>query len=441
MFRFDEAFRRELQGNWLPLATAFSCLLFGLSSSAFASPFLFPEVIAEFGWSREQATLLASFKYAFASISALVFGLVIDRIGVWLALSLLMTLAGSAMVMWIWIENLPMYYLSGAMTGIAVGGGGIALKVLVARSFHISHGTAMGIVLMGSATAGTLIPIIISLLISKLGWRYGFAAMSLSIWFIVIPFLIMGYHSSRKSPVVMQASRELHDLPTTAAIAGDQAGLLARIRETLRNRTFWIIALGGLIISAVDAAFFQHQVLILKDFDYSPAAVVSIVSVMGLISVGARLVSGNILDSTSNRGLAGLYIALLASCVLAPFLALPIILVSFVLLRAFGHAAVLLDTTVMTKHAFGNTRSLGMLYGFMAVLSNAGSAAGPWLMGRMFDVTGSYDLAYVTLAGLTVAAVVLALNIRPAYWLAMNKKAKERQVVVQTQSIPVDSRS
>jgi MFS family permease len=440
MLRFDEAFRRELQGNWLPLATAFSCLLFGLSSSAFAAPFLFPEVIAEFGWSREQATLLASFKYAFASVSALIFGLVIDRIGVWLALSLLMTLAGAAMVMWIWIANLPMYYLSGAMTGIAVGGGGIALKVLVARSFHISHGTAMGIVLMGSATAGTLIPIIISLLISKLGWRYGFAAMSLSIWFIVIPFLIMGYRRSKKSPV-MQASREPHETATAAATTGDQASLLARIRGTLGNRTFWIIALGGLIISAVDAAFFQHQVLILKDFNYSPAAVVSIVSVMGLISVGARLVSGNILDSSSNRGLAGLYIALFASCVIAPFLAFPLVLMSFVLLRAFGHAAVLLDTTVMTKHAFGNTKSLGMLYGFMAVLSNVGNAAGPWIMGRIFDVTGSYDLAYATLAGLTMAAVVLALNIHPAYWLAVNQKAKNRQAAVQAQTIPVEPRS
>lgn len=432
MFRFDEAFLRELRGNWLPLATAFTCLLFGLSSSAFAAPFLFPEVIAEFGWSREQATLLASTKYVFASVSALAFGLVIDRIGVWLALSLLMTLAGSAMVIWIWMSSLTIYYLSGAMTGIAIGGGGIALQVLVARSFHISHGTAMGIVLMGSASAGALIPVTISVLISKLGWRYGFAALSLSIWFIVMPFLIVGYLRSRKLEGMPSPGPAAPDPTSVAATAGTRPGLATRIRKVLGQKSFWTIAMAGLVISAVDTAFFQHQVLILRDFLYSPAAVVSIVSIMGLISVGARLVSGNILDSSSNRGLAGLYTTLLVSCLLAPYLAMPIILVTFMVLRSFGHASVLLDTAVMTKHAFGNSQNLGLLYGFMAILSNVGSAAGPWLMGRVFDVTGSYNLAYVILAGLSLAAVLLALTITPTYWLAMNRRG-----VVKEQEGPV----
>lgn len=420
MFRLDEGFRRELRGNWLPLATAFSCLLFGLSSSAFAAPFLYPELIAEFGWSREEATLLASIKYAFASVSALAFGLVMHRIGVWLALSLMMALAGFGMVIWIWMSSLSMYYLSGAMTGIAIGGGGTALQVLVARSFHLSHGTAMGIVLMGSASAGALIPVTISLLVSKFGWRYGFAAMSLSIWFIVMPFLAMGYLRTRKEKQAPSASLIARDSASVVAITGTQPGVLAGVRDMLRHKAFWTIAMSGLIISAVDTAFFQHQVLILKDFLYSPAVVVSIVSIMGLISVGARLIAGNILDSTSNRGLAGLYAMLLATCLLAPYLALPVFLVTFMVLRSFGHAAVLLDTAVMTKHAFGNSQSLGMLYGFMAITSNVGSAAGPWLMGRIFDVTGSYNLAYAILAGLSLVAVLLAFSITPTYWLAMN---------------------
>jgi MFS family permease len=422
MFRFDEAFRREFPSNWLPLATAFVCLLFGLSSSAFSGPFLYPEVIAEFGWSREQATLYASAKYLFASVGALLFGLVIDRLGVWVTLLFLMTLAGCAMAMWIWMSSLTMYYVSGAMTGVAVGAGAMAIKVLVARSFHASHGTAFGIVLMGSAVAGTVIPPIIVFLIAKLGWRNGFAAMSLSVWFVVIPFLIIGYYRSRRPLGPMQADHATLELSSTTASAAEQGSIIARARECLRQKNFWMIALAGMFISAVDAAFFQHQVLILKDLKFSPATVISVVSIMGLISVGARLVAGNILDSASNKGLACLYLMLLVTCVAAPFLGVFIVLAIFVLCRAVGQAAVLLDIAVMTKHAFG-IRNLGMLFSFMSVFSQIGLATGPWLMGRIFDATGSYDIGYAILACFCVAAAVLAWNIKPTYWLEMNRQA------------------
>jgi MFS family permease len=435
MFRFDKAFRHEFQSNWLPLVTAFSCLLFGLSVPAFATPFLFPEVIAEFGWSREVATFIASIKYISAALGALFFGLVMHRVGEWRALLILMTLAGAAMLSWIWISDLTVYYLSGVMSGVAVGGGAMAIKLLVARSFHSSQGTAMGMVLMGSALAGTLIPVVITFLISTLGWRYGYAAMSLSIWAVVIPLLIYGYFHSRRQLLSAQPASDVQDSTSAAPSTGDHEGVVASIRYYLRQKNFWMIASAISISSLVDAGFYQHQVLILKDFSFSPATVVTISSIIGLISVGARVLSGNILDSTSNRGLAGFYLTLLLTCAAAPFLPVPVILITFMLLRAFGHAVVLLDTAVMTKHAFGNTKDLGILFALMSVCTSLGSASGPWLMARIFDVTGSYNLAYVIFAGFSILAVILALNIKSTYWLALNLKVVEPQGLVNYSSI------
>jgi MFS family permease len=426
MFKFDKALRAEFKTNWLPLLTAFSCLLFGLSASAFSMPFLFPEVISEFGWSREQATLLASTKYVFASLGALVFGLIIHRVGEWFTLLFAMSLAGAAMVSWIWMDGLTLYYISGAMSGFAVGGGAVALKVLVARSFHSSQGTAYGVVLMGSALAGSLIPVVISFLISSLGWRYGFAAMSLTIWLVVIPLLVFGYFHSRKQLAARHASEVAQDPFSAAALAGDQDGIAVRVRDYLRQKNFWMIAAAIAISSVVDAGFAQHQVLILKDFSFSPATVISIVTIMGFISVGARVLTGNVLDSSSTKGLAGFYFLLFLACVAAPFLPIPIILVAFMVCRAFGHAVVLLDAAVITKHAFGNTRHLGMLFALMSVCTSLSSAVGPWLMGRVFDVTGSYNLAYAIFAGLSLVAIVLAFRIKPTYWLTLNASVKSQ---------------
>lgn len=71
MLTFDKAFRDELRERWILLVAGFCCLFFGLSPGAFVLPFVFPEVIAEFGWTREQATLLASVKYLTTAIAAL----------------------------------------------------------------------------------------------------------------------------------------------------------------------------------------------------------------------------------------------------------------------------------------------------------------------------------------------------------------------------------
>lgn len=439
MFRFDEAFRREFRENWLLLVTAFSCMLFGLSSAAGSMPFLYPELIAEFGWSREQVMLYPSTKYAFATFGAIFFGLAIDRLGVWFSLLFLMSLSGVAMAIWLWMHSLSVYYLSAALGGVAIGGGAISIKILVSRALHRSQGTAMGVVLMGTALAATLIPIIISFLISTFGWRNGFAAMSLSIWLFVIPLLVWGYFYSKRQPVTAHSVPDMDRGALSGSPAGDQKAVLERVRGYLRNRNFWFIGVAAMISSVIDSGFYQNMVLILKDLSLEPATVVSLVSIIGMIGIGARLVSGNILDSRSNKGLAGLYLALLLTCLAAPFLSVPLILGFFMLARPLGQSVVLLDDTVMIKHSFGNTKDLGILFSLMYIFTHIGSAVGPWFMGRVFDAAGSYNFAYAIYGGLAIVAALAAYNIKPEFWLAMNrKKAEGDQVAANVPSIAAD---
>src|SRR5688572_19761063 len=98
MFTFDAAFRAEFREHWLVLLIAFTTLLFGFSAPAFALPFIFPEVIEHLGWTREQAMLLASSKYAIGAICALLVGRFVDRTGAWLSLIVTVSLGGVALL-------------------------------------------------------------------------------------------------------------------------------------------------------------------------------------------------------------------------------------------------------------------------------------------------------------------------------------------------------
>ncbi|MGI9362836.1 MAG: MFS transporter [Parasphingorhabdus sp.] len=414
MLKFDRSFLGELKESWLLLTVAFCCLLFGMSAGAFSMPFVYPEVIKEFGWTREQATLLATVKYAITAISALAVGRLIDSIGVWPALVGTTSLSAIALTSYLWVSDLNSYYLTGILLGCASGGGIVSVKVLVSKAFHNSQGTAMGIALLGIALGGTLIPIIITALISALGWRYGFAILSLAVWFITLPLIVAGYLSpARRKAAKTQAARA--DEETNKDFAPEVRALFAK-------KNFWLIAVAVFGAATVDTAFGQHQVLIFRDLNFSASATAYAVSMIGLAGIISRVIVGNILDRASNKGLAVLYLTMSIASVAALALLNPIVLFVFIILRAVGHSTVLLDTTVMSKHAFGNSRNMGTLLGLFTAFSSAGFAFGPWIMGRMFDTMGTYRPAYFVFALLPILLMVLALRIRPDYWLKINRK-------------------
>lgn len=425
MFKFDAAFREEFRAHWLLLSIAFSCLLFGLSAPAFALPFMFPEVIKEFGWTREQATLIASVKWVAGAFSAIIVGRFVDKTGAWVALLITISIGGTAMLSFLWISSLPSYYLSGLLLGFAGPGAMVAVKVLISRTFHTSQGTAMGITLQGTNLGAVIVPILITYLVSAFGWRSGMAMLSMGIWVIALPLLLVGYFSPRTSfgrrAPILSASAQA-GLPRAAGTDGP------RVRDVMKTGNFWLIAGAVFIGGVVDSAFIQHQVLIFQDMKLSKESIALGISAIGLVGIFGRVLVGNILDGSSNKGLAYLYVSLTLSSLLAFFLDNAVAFVLFVALRAIGHATVLLDTTVMAKHSYG-MHNLGTLLGIFTACTGIGFALGPWAMGRLHDYSGSYELAFILLAALPFMAAIMAWFIRPTFWLGLRGKAKGKTEV------------
>ena len=414
MFRFDAAFRAEFRENWLVLLVAFSCFLFGFSAPAYALPFIFPEVIDHLGWTREQATLLASSKYAVGIVCALLVGRFVDRTGAWLSLLVTVSMGGLALTSFLWISTLTSYYLVGILLGFASGGTMVALKVLISRSFHNSQGTAMGLVLMGSVLGSVVLPFAITAADAALGWRGGIAAMSAGIWLVAVPMLLYGLVSPH-----MAFGRRTIAVPLDKAAAPGPAN--QPLREIMREPRFWMIGIAVMTVGMIDQAFTQHQVLIFKDVGLSPEWTAAAVSGIGVMGIVTRLFVGNMLDATSNRGLAILWWVLSLSILMAFALGNPIVLVAFIVLRATGHSAVMLDTTIMTKHVYGPGQ-IGTLIGIYTAMVSAGFALGPWLMGRMYDMSGSYASSYILFAILPILASLLIWPIKPVFWLELKAR-------------------
>lgn len=414
MFRFDAAFRAEFRENWRVLVIAFLTLLFGFSAPAFALPYIFPAVIDHLGWTREQAMLLASSKYAIGAVCALLVGRFVDKTGAWLSLLFTVSLGGVALLSFLWIDTLPVYYAMGIFLGFASGGTMVAVQVLIGRAFHRSQATAMGIALMGNLAGSALIPFAIVAATHAFGWRGGIAAMSAGIWLAAVPMLLFGLVSPsmafgrrpKKAPV--DAEVQVPDLPQ-----GDT------VRQLMKEPRFWLIGVAIFLVSVVDQAFTQHQVLMFQDAGIDGYWQAAGMSAIGLFGIVTRLLVGNILDATSNRGLAILWWVLSASILMAFWLASPVVFVAYIVTRAVGHSAVMLDSVTLAKHVWGPSRTLGTLLGAYTAMSSAGFALGPWLMGWLHDHSGSYTSTYLIFAIFPIVASLLIWRIVPVFWLKL----------------------
>lgn len=424
MLRLDKSVRRELGQNWPALVVAFCCLLFGFSAPAFALPFLFTEVINEFGWTREQATLLASFKYLTGAVAAILVGRFIDITGVRTALLLTIGTGALALVSFIWVPNLTAYYLSGIFLGFSGPGAMVAVKVLVSRTFHASQGTAMGLALLGTSVGSVIVPLVISGLIAAYGWRYGMAALSLGIWLIAIPMLFFGFFSRSMVDTSASSTEGLPAIERKAARQLRRTESRKAMALLIRKREFWLIGGAVFLAAMVDQGFIQHQVLIFTDLNLPREMVALGISAMGLIGIACRVLIGNILDSKSVKGASILYGLLTAASLLAFFLGNPLIFFAYIIMRAAGHASVLLDTTVLTKHVFG-LKNYGTLVGIYTAFVSMGFAFGTWLMGRLYEVAGNYSLAFTVYAILPVIAGLMVWFIKPEYWTPPASKSAQ----------------
>lgn len=414
MFQFSQAFRDEFGANWRVLAIAVTALFFGFSAPAYALPFIYPEVIDDFGWTREQATSLATAKYLTGVIACLIFGRFLDIAGAWKALMASILVGGIALLGFTFVDGLAIYYAVGVLLGIAGPGAMVSCFVLVGRTFRASQGTATGMVLLGTAIGGVVMPIVTVELIEAFGWRGGMAALSAGIWLVAIPALLYGM---ARVPIAEQAA--------AASDASESAGVREYFGKMMRGANFWLMSTAFFLVTIVDQALTQHQVLMLLDAGLSKEDGAWTVSAIGFVAIFGRVLAGNILDSKSNRGLAGLYFLLTTCAILSFALANPIVLLCYIVVRAMGHSSVMVDGPVISRHTYG-TQHLGLLTGLLTAMANLGSAAGPWVMGRMYDAGQSYQPALILFVILPTISALCIWFVNPRAWKAQRADAQRR---------------
>lgn len=364
-----------------------------------------PYLLEEFGWSRAlYASAQVPQGWVIALASPLV-GFGVARLGGRAMLSIsaaLMALAWGAVA---GVQSWWQLALAWSLVGLAVAGlGDITTGAVVTSWVRQRRGLLLGVVYTGSNLGGFAATRGMAALAADTSWRHAVAAVAIASLCILLPAAWLGVRD-----------RAGIDPDADAAAAGDEddEGSL-EVRETLRTRSFWIIAAGLLSFWLYLFAVLGHFVLALTDAGVDPkeaAGYFSWAVMMGLVS---KTAFGFLADRLGGKAsllldygllaLSSLFLIAVPSGAAAPVWA-------FLLIFGFSYAARDVVTPLIVVHCFG-ARNLAQIYGLLMLTILPGNSLGPVIPGWVHDRTGSYELAFIGLAAMNVGIWLLLWWVR-----------------------------
>jgi MFS family permease len=296
------------------------------------------------------------------------------------------------------------------MMGLSLGFVGVLPSVvLVSNWFVRRRGTALGILLTGTSVGGVVIGPISTPLIEQFGWRTAMLLVSLIIWLILAPAIVLLVRS-KPSDIGLMPDDD------SAALAGEESKPAGGFTfgQALRTSAFWIFALGSALIFY--PIFVTSQQLILQTAKIGFTAWQGTLVLSGLFAVS---VAGKFLFGYLSDRYAPVRVILLCTAVMfaSTFLLLQLnTATAFLFLIPFGlgygGAFVLIQR--LAADLFGQ-RDYPKILGAITIFETLGAAGGGLITGRLADLAGGdYTVGFYGVIGAAGFALLLmlVLNVR-----------------------------
>lgn len=392
--------------RWWYVVTGFMTLLFGSSTVNVLFNILGKPMTEEFGWERSVITNGLSFETVIVGISIVILGFLVDRYGPKVP-SVPMTLAFGIglMLMSVLPNNQLFFYLLCLLIGAGAGAvNPVAHSTVVSAWFQDRRGLALGILMAGLGSCGVLMPYLANWVLGMAGWRTAFLVIGALC--TIIPTAVYAFVTRMPS----QHEAERKAARQQGHVAGESLLTVAR-----KYRQFWLLSVAIFLVSSATFGLMSQIVPMTTDKGISQGTAVSILSVLSLASVSARLLVGYLLDRFYAPAIGSIIFAL---CAVGVFLMITssqtgLLFVGAVLiglgLGSEGDLAAYMVSRYFPKHSYG--RVLGFIYFLYA----QGSAFGIFLLGQVYSATGSYRagaLPIIVLVGVGIACLLLMGSYR-----------------------------
>ncbi|MBQ0923579.1 MFS transporter [Saccharopolyspora endophytica] len=402
--------------RWWYVVTGFLTLLFGTSTVNVLFNVVGGPMAAEFGWERSVISNGLSIETVLVGFSIVALGILIDRYGPKApSVSMALTFGIGFMALSVLPNNQMLFYLACVVMGAGSGAvNPIVHATVVSAWFQDRRGVALGTLMAGLGACGVLMPFLANWVLGLAGWRL--TCLVIGVMCTVIPVAV--YLFVTRMPAEHEGERKA--ARDEGRVIGESLWTVAR-----KYRQFWLLSVSIFLVSSATFGLMSQVVPMATDKGIDKAVAVSVLSVLSLSSLLARLLVGYLLDRFYAPVIAAIIFALCATGVAMLIISAEVglLFVGAALiglgLGAEGDVAAYMTSRYFPQHSYG--RVLGFVYFLYAL----GAASGMFLLGQIFAATGSYRAGTIPIVALVAMSIVCVLLMGPYRFTLDHRETEE----------------
>jgi len=367
----------------------------------------FNPLLAQFDTSRAALSTAYSCSFFTMGFSVIIVGILADRFGPRVILTICAIFYGVGHLLMSQANALWQLYLCFIVIGIGFSPADVVPLSIIVRWFVRRRGVMSGVMKVGTGLGIMAVPLLASVLIDNFEWRTSYIILGTLVLVAVVPLAQFLRKSPRDMDVYPDGDKRLN-VNSPVFI---EEGL--SLRQAVRTPQLWMVC--GFYISIMFCAqsILTHIVPHAMDLGIAPTVAAGIVSTIGGMSMFGRLAMGFTGDKIGHK-------RAMIICFTFLVIAICLLLVTrelwmfylFAAVYGFNHGGFFALISPMVAGLFG-TRSQGTMLGIIICSGTLVGSISPILTGMIFDVKGSYQLAFLIILIIAVAGLILTTLIKP----------------------------
>lgn len=368
----------------------------------------FKPLSSEFGWTRAMTSAAVSIATIVMGFSCLVNGRLTDKYGPRIVLMGCGFLMGAGLLLVSRVSALwQLYLFYGLLVGSGMSAADVTITATVVRWFVKRRGMMAGITKVGAGIGIMVGSLWANWLISNYGWRPAYAILGGTILVGVISVALF----FKRDPSQIGA---LPDGATELPVTGSKANPCQfSLREAMSTRQFRLFAIIWFSFMFCIQLVIVHIVPHATDLGISATIAATILSVIGGFSILGRLGLTSLSDILGTKKAYMIAFSLLVTAFIwLQFTRETWMFYLFAALYGTAHGASFALLSPMMAGLFG-LGSLATILGVILFVGTFGSLISPMLAGWIFDIMGSYQLAFGIALVLSSIGLLLVSQLKP----------------------------
>ncbi len=411
--------KRDIYYGWVIVLAAFIGNFMGIGTSFYVFNAFIEPLCRLRGWTRTDINIAPMLGYFVNLFCILAYGTLVNRVGPRLLMTLGSLVAAASFFMLGVASSLWMFYFFFMLLFIGIAGmSGIVTATVVNNWFVLKRGNALGIATTGVSLSGVILPPIALAVMERSGLFNSFFWISVVMCLVAPLSWLMVKTWPEDCGLLPDGIRHeggavyneevFHD---GGAMGKDPRPSHWTLSMAVRDQTFWKIGLTyGLSMISVVGVMFQLKPRF-SDVGFDAKTAMTLMAGTALAGTAGKYVWAFLCDKFSSKRVVTSLIFLNAAGL--GFLLIPgsvTAVVLFILVYGFAMGGVVSTQPVVIADYFGR-EAYPTVARYIGVIVGIDLISYP-IMGQSFDITGSYDTAYLIFIALNLVAVFLAATLK-----------------------------